>query len=269
MLPTGEDFPMRENATKARWLRDEVTHGAWLSIPSPFSAETVAHAGFDWVCIDMQHGVIDYQVAVTMLLALSTGDCTPIVRIPWNEPGIIGKMLDAGAMGIIIPMVNSVDEARAAVAACRYAPVGARSYGPTRAGLYAGADYYAHANEQIACIPMIETKRALDDLDAILDVPGIDAVYVGPADMSITLGQQPRMDNSGPFEEARLRIASACRQRRITPGIHANAALAPGHAAAGYRMITITSDLAAIAAAAAADLASVRGGGSASSASYP
>ena len=165
----------------------------------------------------MQHGVIDYQVAVTMLLALSTGDCTPIVRVPWNEPGIIGKMLDAGAMGIIIPMVNSVDEARAAVAACRYAPVGARSYGPTRAAIYAGADYFAHANEQVACIPMIETKRALDDLDAILAVPGIDAVYVGPADLSITLGLPPRMDNGGAFEEARLTIAEACAAARHHP----------------------------------------------------
>lgn len=262
---------MRENATRAKWKRGEVTHGAWLSIPSAFSAETIAHAGFDWVCIDMQHGVIDYQVAVTMLLALSTGDCTPIVRVPWNEPGIIGKMLDAGAMGIIIPMVNSVEEARAAVAACRYAPVGARSYGPTRATLYAGADYFAHANEQVACIPMIETKRALDSLDDILDVPGIDAVYVGPADMSITLGLPPGMDNGGAFEEARVRIAAACTKRGITPGIHANAALAPKHAAAGYRMITITSDIAVIANAAAADLASLgtRGGATTDPPSYP
>ena len=260
---------MRENATKAKWRRGEVTHGAWLSIPSAFSAETVAHAGFDWVCIDMQHGVIDYQVAATMLLALSTGECTPIVRVPWNEPGIIGKMLDAGAMGIIIPMVNSVEEARAAVSACRYAPVGARSYGPTRAALSYGADYFAHANEQVACIPMIETKRALDDLDSILDVPGIDAVYVGPADMSITLGQQPRMDNGGAFEEARIHIAEACGKRGIIAGIHANAALAPKHAAAGYRMITITSDIAAIATGAAADLASVRGAGLADGVAYP
>ena len=262
---------MRENAAKAKWRRGEVTHGAWLSIPSAFSAETVAHAGFDWVCIDMQHGVIDYQVAVTMLLALSTGDCTPIVRVPWNEPGIIGKMLDAGAMGIIIPMVNSVDEARAAVAACRYAPVGARSYGPTRAAMYAGADYFVNANEQVACIPMIETKRAVDSLDAILDVPGIDAVYVGPADLSITLGLPPGMDNGGAFEEARLKIANACAARGITPGIHSNAALAPKHAAAGYRMITIHSDIAAIASGAAADLAFVRGNapGAANKTGYP
>ena len=260
---------MRENAAKAKWRRGQATYGAWLSMPSAFSAETVAHAGFDWVCIDMQHGVIDYQVAVTMLLALSTGECTPIVRVPWNEPGIIGKMLDAGAMGIIIPMVNSVEEARAAVAACRYFPAGARSYGPTRAALYAGADYFAHANDQVACIPMIETKRSLDGLDDILDVPVIDAVYVGPADMSITLGQQPRMDNGGAFEDARLRIAAACARRGITPGIHGNAALAPKHAAAGYRMITITSDIAAIASGAATDLASVGSSAGLGKVAYP
>jgi 4-hydroxy-2-oxoheptanedioate aldolase len=249
---------MRENATRAAWRRADITYGAWLSIPSAFSAEVVAQQGFDWACIDMQHGVIDYQVAVTMLLAISTSNTTPLVRVPWNEPGIIGKMLDAGAMGIIVPMVNSVEEAEAAVAACRYAPRGRRSYGPTRAALYAGADYFEHADAEIACIPMIETERALRDLDAILDVPGIDAVYVGPADMSITLGQPPRMDNGGAFEEARIRIAHACAAHGVTAGIHANASLAAKHAAAGYRMITITSDIAAIASGAGSDLAHAR-----------
>ncbi|MBI5284974.1 MAG: aldolase [Chloroflexi bacterium] len=250
---------MRLNSTKAKWRGDKVTYGAWLSIPSSYSAEVVAHQGFDWVCIDMQHGVIDYQVAVTMLQAISTSDATPIVRVPWNETGIIGKMLDAGAMGIIVPMVNSVAEARAAVAACRYAPEGSRSYGPTRAALYAGADYFGHANAEVACIPMIETKQALAAVDDILSAPGIDAVYVGPADMSVTLGLPPRMDNGGAFEEARIAIAQACGRHGVTAGIHASATLAPGHAAAGYRMITVHHDIAAITANAAADLRTARG----------
>ncbi len=249
---------MRLNSTKAKWRGGEVTYGAWLSIPSSYSAEAVAHQGFDWVCIDMQHGVIDYQVAVTMLQAISTSDATPVVRVPWNETGIIGKMLDAGAMGIIIPMVNSVAEARAAVAACRYFPDGSRSYGPTRAALYAGADYFGHANAEVACIPMIETKQALAAVDDILSVPGIDAAYVGPADMSVTLGLPPRMDNGGAFEEARIAIAQACGRHGVTAGIQANAALAPGHAAAGYRMITVHHDIAAITANAAADLRAAR-----------
>jgi len=251
---------MRENTPKAAWKAGKVTYGAWLSVPSSFSAEAMAHQGFDWLCIDMQHGLIDYQVAVTMLQAISTTPTIPFARVPWNEMGIIGKMLDAGAMGIIIPMVNSVEEAKAAVAACRYFPQGARSFGPARASFYAGADYFAHANEQIACIPMIETRQALDRLDDILAVPGIDAVYVGPADLSITLGQQPRMDNEGAFEAARVAIAKTCQRHGVTPGIHANAQLASKHAAAGYQMITVSSDLGSMAAAAARDLRSVREG---------
>ncbi|WP_343393130.1 aldolase/citrate lyase family protein [Candidatus Amarobacter glycogenicus] len=124
---------MRINTVKEKWDRGDVTFGAWLSIPSSFSAEVMAHQGFDWVCIDMQHGVIDYQVALTMLQAIGATETIPIVRVPWNEPGIIGKVLDAGAMGVIIPMVNSVEEAKQAVAACRYFPQGSRSFGPTRA----------------------------------------------------------------------------------------------------------------------------------------
>ncbi len=250
---------MRINTVKEKWARGEVTHGAWLSIPSSFSAEIMAHQGFDWVCIDMQHGVIDYQVALTMLQAIGTTETIPIVRVPWNEFGIIGKVLDAGAMGVIIPMVNSVEEAKQAVAACRYFPKGSRSYGPTRASYYAGTDYFAGANDQIACIPMIETKQAVERLDDILAVPGIDAVYVGPADLSITYGLQPGMNNGSPFEEARVLIAKKCAEHGVTAGIHANASLAEKHAAAGYRMITISGDAVAIPVQAQADLKIARG----------
>ena len=108
---------------------DRAALGAWLTIPSGFSAEIMAHAGFDWVCVDMQHGVIDYQQMVRMLQAVSSTDVTPLVRVPWNEPGIIGKTLDAGARGVIIPMVNTPRDAERAVWSCRYAPAGGRSYG--------------------------------------------------------------------------------------------------------------------------------------------
>lgn len=248
---------MRTNTMKAKWAAGETTYGGWLSIANSFSAEIMANQGFDWLCVDMQHGVIDYADAVTMLQVIGSTPTIPIVRVPWNEPGIIGKALDAGAMGVIIPMVNSVEEAEAAVRACRYYPDGARSFGPTRAAYYAGADYFAHANSEIACIPMIETKQAVERLDEILAVPGIDAVYVGPADLSITLGLPPGMANEGAFEEARVLIAKKCQERGVTPGIHANASLAAKHEAAGYRMITISGDAVAIAAGAAADLRTV------------
>ncbi len=249
---------MRTNVVKEKWAKGEATYGGWLSVPSSFSAEVMAHQGFDWLCIDMQHGLIDYQVAMTMIQAIGTTETTPFVRVPWNEFGVIGKVLDAGAMGVIIPMVNSVEEAKAAVAACRYFPLGSRSYGPTRAAYAHGADYFSEANTQIACIPMIETRQAVERLDDILAVPGIDAVYVGPADLSITLGLMPRMDNEGEFEAARLRIAERCQKYGIVPGIHANAGLAAKHAAAGYRMITIGGDAVGMASAAAADLRTVR-----------
>jgi 4-hydroxy-2-oxoheptanedioate aldolase len=251
---------MRENTVKAKWRRGEAAFGAWLTIGNSYSAELIAHQGFEWVCIDMQHGIIDFQMAVEMLQAIGSTRAMPFVRVPSNDFAAIGRVLDAGAMGIIVPMVNSVEEARAVVAACRYYPEGARSYGATRAGLYAGPDYFAHANQEIACIPMIETREALDALDDILAVPGIDAVYVGPGDMSITLGLPPRADNGGAFEEARVRIAQACLACGIAPGIHATASLAERHLAAGYRMITISSDVPSLVAGAAADLRTARGG---------
>ena len=250
---------MRENTVKARWRAGEVAYGGWLSIPSSLSAEMMAQEDFDYLCVDMQHGAIDYQVALTMLQAISTTETMPFVRVPWNEPGIIGKMLDAGAMGVIIPMVNSVAEAQAAVAACRYHPAGHRSFGPLRASMYAGADYFAHANDEIACVPMIETEQAVESLDDILAVPGIDAVYVGPADLSITLGQPPAMANEGRFEEARLRIAAACKEHGVVAGIHASAALAPKHAAAGYQLVTVSTDAGGIRAGARKDVETVRG----------
>ncbi len=251
---------MRENTVKARWRAGEVAYGGWLSLPNSLSAEIMAQEPFDYLCIDMQHGAIDYQVALTMLQAISTTDVMPFVRVPWNDPGIIMKMLDAGAMGVIIPMVNSVEEAKQAVAACRYHPEGVRSFGPLRASLYAGSDYFAHANTEIACIPMVETEQAVAALDDILDVPGVDAVYVGPADLSITLGQQPGMANEGRFEEARQRIAAACREHGVVAGIHANASLAAKHAAAGFQLVTISTDQGGMRAAAHADLRLAREG---------
>ena len=251
---------MRENTVKARWRAGEVALGGWLSLPDSLSAEIMANEDFDYVCIDMQHGAIDYQTALTMLQAISATATMPFVRVPWNEPGVIMKMLDAGAMGVIIPMVNSVAEARAAVAACRYHPDGNRSFGPLRATMYAGADYFAHANAEIACIPMIETEQALDQLDGILSTPGVDAVYVGPADLSITLGQPPGMANEGRFEDARLRIAAACKAHGVIAGIHASAPLAEKHMAAGFQLVTISSDQGGMRAAARADLKVARGG---------
>jgi len=243
------------------WKEDYPALGGWLTVPSSFSSEIFAHAGFDWLCIDMQHGLIDYQAAVTMLQAISTTDTVPLVRVPWNEPGIIMKTLDAGAYGVIVPMVNCRAEAEAAVAACRYAPRGIRSYGPVRAPYYAGRDYFAHADDTVLCIVMIETKEAIENLGDILSVPGIDAVYIGPADLSVSLGLPPASDHDEPvFTEAIERILDACRRHNIVPGAHAgNTVTARKRIGQGFLMVEMCDDAGALARTASADLNALRG----------
>ena len=242
---------MRANGIREAWAAGRPALGAWLMIPSAFSAEIVAHTKFDWICVDMQHGVIDYAQMVTMLQAVSSTDVTPLVRVPWNEPGIIGKTLDAGARGVIIPMVNSRADAERAVQACRYAPLGARSYGPVRANYYAGFDYFANANEDVLCIVMIETRDAVAHVDEILSVPGIDAVYVGPADLSVTLGLPPAPDHdAATFSDAITRILQACQAHRVVPGIAGNQRTAPKRIEQGFRLVEVAADAALLASAA-------------------
>jgi 4-hydroxy-2-oxoheptanedioate aldolase len=256
---------MRENRLKAKWRAGEPTFGAWLAIPSPVVAEALAQAGFDYCCVDMQHGLADYTQTVSMLAAISSSsDCTPVVRVPWNEPGIIGRVLDAGAMGVVIPMVNSSEEARAAVSACRYHPDGQRSFGPLRAAVAFGADYYEGANREVACIPMIESRQAIADLDQILDVPGIDAVYVGPADLAVSYELAPGVDNPDPtYQDALAKVVAGCQARGIAPGIHCTGQLSPTRVAQGFQMVTASADFAAVTAGARRDLNQARQGGAA------
>jgi len=244
---------------RTQWSEGRDTLGVWLSIPSIISAETAARVGYDYVCIDNQHGVNDYQTTVAMAQAVVLGGGTPICRVPWNEPGIIGKMLDAGIEGIIVPMVNSVAEAQAVVRAGRYAPIGARSFGPVIAGMRR-SNHFDWAGDGIALIPMIETVEAISNLDDILAVPGIDAVYVGPADLSITLGLKPgNNDGEAKFDDALATIVKGCQNAGIVPGIHATAALVEKRLEQGFRMITVTSDALAMRGSLVADLATARG----------
>ena len=236
---------MGENTVKAAWRAGQATVGAWLSIPSSYSAEVMAHQGFDWLCVDMQHGVIDYRDAVVMFTAISTTDTIPFVRVPWNDPAIIMKVLDAGAYGVVVPLINTRADAEAAVAACRYPPDGIRSNGANRGILYGGADYVANANAQIACIPMIETRQAIDNLDDILSVPGVDAVYIGPSDLSFALGLPPRMDNEDPLHvETVDKILDACKRHGVAAGSHTGGpAFSRRFLDKGFQMITLTADV--------------------------
>ena len=232
--------------------------GAWAGLPAAMSCEIMSRAGFDYVCIDMQHGLADYSDAVAMLAAIDLGPATPVVRVPWNEQGIIGRVLDAGAMGVIVPMVNSRTEAAAAVRSCRYAPEGTRSFGPTRVAQRDGPGYFAGANQAVKCIPMVETVAALENLDHIVSTPGVDAVYVGPADLSVSLGLPPgNNDSEASFDDALAAIVAACNRHGVVPGIHSTPSLAPARAAQGFRLITVTADNAALSAAVTAHRQSV------------
>ncbi len=209
----------------------------------PVVVEALAKIGYDYVVVDMQHGLMEFSDMVAMLQALAHGPSTPIVRVPSNDAALIGRALDAGALGVIVPMVNTAAEAARAVAACRYAPVGLRSFGPVRAGITYGRGYAAEANERVICIPMVETAEAVRNVASIVAVPGVDAVYVGPTDLSLTYGQAPALDNDGPFATALQTVATACAQHGVVPGIHANAALAGRRQASGFRMITVAMDM--------------------------
>jgi len=251
---------VRENTIKAKWARGEAVVNGWLSIPASFSAEVMAHQGFDSLTVDMQHGVVDYQTAVTMLQAISTTAVIPLARVPWNDPALIMKILDAGVYGVICPMINTRAQAETLVRTCKYPPRGYRSWGPVRASVYAGSDYGDHANDQLIVMPMIETAEALENLDDILSVPGVDAVYVGPSDLSLALGLKPRLDQPDPpVVEAQKKIVAACKRHGVIAGIHNNtAAYALKMIADGYQFVTLASDSRFLAAKAAEEAAAVK-----------
>jgi 4-hydroxy-2-oxoheptanedioate aldolase len=258
---------------RAQWAAGEETLGFWLSAPGVLGAEIVARQPVDYVCIDTQHGAIDYQSSVAMIQAIDLVGATPIVRVPWNEQGIIGKTLDAGAHGVIVPMVNTRAQAEAVVRSARYAPDGARSWGPVMAGMR-HADNRQWAADNIAVIPMIETVEAIGNLDDILTVPGIDAIYVGPADLAITLGLGPSGNEGNPvFDDALGTIVAGCERHGVVPGIHSTGALTPLRRRQGFRMITVTSDGLALKAGYESELAAAGGdqvadGGAGSGALY-
>jgi len=261
---------MRENRLRTVWSNGGAIVNGWLAIPSSFSAETMAHQGWDSLCIDMQHGVIDYHDLVPMITAISTTPTVPIVRVPWLEEGILGKVLDAGAYGVICPMVNTVADAERLVRATRYAPLGSRSVGPIRALLYGGQDYLEHANETVAVIGQVETRQSLDNLDEILQVPGLDAVYIGPADLSLSLGCVPAFDEvEPPVAEAIEFVAAKCKEHGVVACVHnGSVEYALKRIEMGFQLVTIASDARLMAAAAKQVVASMRQATAAASDGY-
>ena len=249
------------------WRAGETTLGLWAGLPSSMAAESLARSGVQYVCCDNQHGLIDYQASVGMIQGILVGGSNPIARAPWNEPGIIGKLLDAGAQGVIVPMVNSAEEAQAAVAACKYPPLGARSWGPAGAAPRLG-DYFNASRDQVASIVMVETVDALNNVDAIVNTEGVDAVYVGPADLSISLGLQPgNNDGTAAFDDALAAIVAACDNAGVIAGIHSTGSLTPKRLEQGFKMVTVSADNVAMGIGVRAELAKARGEGDSASGS--
>lgn len=254
-------MPRRGLQNSLRHDRSQTING-WLTIPSSLTAEAMANQGWQSLTIDMQHGLIDYQAAVGMLTAISTTNVTPLVRVPSHDPAAIMQMLDAGAYGIICPLVNSADDAHRLASACRYPPGGTRSFGPIRAQLSAGGDYASHANDRVAAFAMIETSPALDNLDEILSVHGLDGIYIGPADLSMALGCSPAFDQEEKaVVEAIDHILQKTLEKKLVPGIHTvSSAYALKMLNKGFQFVTLASDLRLMRSAAAESLSEILAG---------
>ena len=253
---------MRKNKLKELFKAGKPIINSWLAVPSSFSAEVMANQGWDSLTIDMQHGIIDYPNAVNMLQAISSTETTPMARVNWNEPGQIMKILDAGCYGVICPMVSNRKEAEKFVQACQYPPKGYRSFGPIRASIYGGNDYAKHADEEILKLAMIETKEALEKLDEILDTTNLDGIYIGPADLSLAVGEEPGFDkpeNTKAYMEI-LRILEAAKKRDLLAGLHnGSPEYAKKMIEKGFNLVTVGSDSRYITAGAKLDLEKLKG----------
>jgi 4-hydroxy-2-oxoheptanedioate aldolase len=254
--------PARAFRLREQWSSGRPTIGGWCAIPSALSAEVIAAAGYDWVCIDTQHGLIGYQDMAAMLQALDARGAPTFVRVPWNEPSAIQKTLDAGADGIIVPMVGSATEAAAAVQACRYPPLGYRSWGPVRASLRHQAYDPEAANRGVVCVVMVETVEGVRQADEIASTEGVDGILVGPWDLSLssTNGVETPGDKASDLQLIET-VLEACQRHGIIAGIACpTAAHLIRWAAAGFRMFQLSGDVPLLSGAARSILQDARAG---------
>ncbi len=254
---------MITNKIKQLWADGKPVINGWLSTSSPFVAEVMAAQGYDALTIDCQHGFVAYEAAAHMLQAMRASGVVPMVRVPWLDPGDIMKALDAGAYGIICPMINNRAEAERFVSYMRYPPHGVRSFGPTRALFAAGADYGQHADTEVLALAMIETAEAMKNLDEIVSTPGLDGVYIGPADLTLGLTgrkyptgfdrQEPEM-----IEAIQLVLKSA-KAAGIRACLHNGTAEYAAKAVGwGFDLVTISNDVRLLAGAAQQSISQTR-----------
>lgn len=248
------------NVLRQKWSEGRAGIGGWMQISDPLTAEVMAHAGYDAVVIDMQHSGTTFDTAVSMIRAIELGGALPVVRTRANRADEIGHLLDFGALGIIAPMIETADQAEALARAVHYPPHGDRSFGPRRPALRFGADYPAKASETFVTFAMIETGKGLENLDEILAVPGLDGVFIGPADLSQSLTGVPRPDSDDPVVVAAVRtIREKAHAAGRRAGIFCGGVeFARAKQAEGFDFVTLTPDLTMLAAAAKAAVTRAR-----------
>ena len=252
---------MRANTLRHLKKTGQPIVNAWLSIGAPYAAEVIAHQGFDAATVDCQHGMIGFDAAIAMLQALSSTQAIPMVRPSGLNPAEIMRYLDAGSYGIICPMISTAEDAAALVKACRYPPAGERSFGPARGLLYGGMDYLDSANAEIIVLAMIETAQGLENFDAILNVEGLDGIYIGPNDLSLALGRRPANEPDDPLV---VNAIEHIRERTVAHGLIAgifcsNGAAAAARIAQGFDLVTPGNDAALLRATMAQAVAATRG----------
>ena len=214
---------MRPNKVKQFWKEGKPLAVGWMGSPDTYMVEAMANSGFDVLVLDMQHGMgIGPDRAVVAIQTVATTETQPLVRVPWNDPIYIQYVLDAGAYGVIVPMVNSRAEAEKAVGATKYFPLGYRSNGANRSRYVAPeGDYFANANAEILCFVMIETTQAIENLEEIATTPGVDGFYIGPSDLAITMGLVPKLDHNAPQHiEAVQKVIDCAKKHNLMAGIH-------------------------------------------------
>ena len=241
--------PVRE-----AWAAGRAARNAWLTVPDAHLAEIVAARGIaEAVTLDLQHGLFDHGTAVHAIRAVAAHGAAPLVRLPGVDAALVGYVLDAGAAGVIAPMIESVAEAEDLVAACRYPPKGRRSHGPTRAALRPGADAFAAA-EQAVVFAMIETREGLERCEDLAAIDGLDGLFVGPGDLGLSLGLGAGQDREEPeMRDAFARILSACRRAGKRAAIHSGSTRYGARmACSGFELVTVWVDVVAISATLAA-----------------
>ena len=238
---------MRTNYVRHKLKRGEPSIGTWLTLPSTSSATLMARTGFDWLTVELEHTPITLETAAACFSIIAASGKVPLVRVPWNSAENIKRVLDCGAFGIVVPMVNTRAEAEAVVAAARYRPIGHRSIGgqlPAANFETDSSTYRAKANDEILVIVMLETAEAVQNADEILSVPGIDAFFIGPNDLHNSYGKPPVFESDAPeFINALDRLLAAGKKHNVPGGIHViDASAAQRRIAQGFQFIAITSE---------------------------